>query len=32
MKKYNNNNYSIGRKIPPEYENPIDNFLLETCL
>ena len=31
MKKYNNNNYSIGRKIPPEYENPIDNFLLELC-
>lgn len=31
MKKYNNKYYSIGRKIPPEYENPIDNILLDIC-
>lgn len=31
MKKHNNVYYSIGRKIPPEYENPIDNILLDLC-
>ena len=31
MKKYNDKYYSIGRKIPPEFENPIDNTLLDIC-
>ena len=31
MKIYNNVYYSIGRKIPPIYENPIDNILLDFC-
>ena len=31
MKKHNDIHYSIGRKIPPEYENPIDNILLDLC-
>jgi len=31
MKKYNGINYSIGRKIPPEFENPIDDILLDVC-
>jgi phosphatidylglycerophosphate synthase len=31
MKTHNNKPYSVGRKIPPEYENPIDNILLDLC-
>jgi len=31
MKKYNGTNYSIGRKIPPEFENPLDDTLLDIC-
>jgi len=31
MKKYNGKHYSIGRKIPPEFENPIDDILLDIC-
>lgn len=31
MKKYNGSYYSIGRKIPPEFENPIDDKLLDIC-
>jgi len=31
MKKYNGINYSVGRKIPPEFENPIDDVLLDIC-
>jgi hypothetical protein len=31
MKKHNGTHYSIGRKIPPEYENPLDDILLDLC-
>jgi len=31
MKKYNGKHFSVGRKIPPEFENPIDNTLLDIC-
>lgn len=31
MKKFNGIKYSIGRKIPPEFENPIDDKLLDLC-
>ncbi len=31
MKKYNGTSFSVGRKIPPEFENPIDDVLLDIC-
>ncbi len=31
MKTYNGKFYSTGRKIPPEFENPIDDYLLDLC-
>ncbi len=31
MKKYNGTQYSVGRKIPPEFENPVDDKLLDIC-
>lgn len=31
MKQYNGKPYSTGRKIPPEFENPLDDMLLNIC-